>query len=596
MAESPKKAGDSSVALTIFSNGAEIEDSCGILSVLVLKKVNAIPYARMVLQDGDIVEGDFPLSNENTFKPGTAVKITAGYGTEQDTLFEGIVVKHGIRIGTGNASRLIVEARDKSVKMTVGRKNANFEDAKDSDIISKLIGNYSGLKSDVKPTDIQYKELVQYYCTDWDYMLARADLNGYMVIADDGKLTVKPPDLDAGPKLEVTYGDDLIEFQADMDARTQFSAVTGRTWQLKDQAVIEQEGSKPKLNKQGNLSSDDLAKVIDLKSYALKTCAPVDKNGMKTWADTQLLKAGLAKIRGKMKFQGSAKALPGKIIELNGVGKRFNGNVFVSAVRHDISGGNWTSEVEFGMDPAWFTAKADIVAPSAGGFLPGVEGLQVGIVKKLEQDPEGEHKIQVAVPVMQAEHEGVWARLAGFYASDGCGAFFLPEIGDEVVLGYFNNDPCHPVILGSLYSSKNPPPYDLTAENYTKALVTKSQLKIECDDDKKVITIETPGKNTIIISDEDKAIRLADQNDNTVELSPDGISLNSPKDIAIKANGKITIDAVGKIGVRSKADVAVEGLNVNHEANVGFTAKGSATAELSASGQTTVKGAMVMIN
>jgi Rhs element Vgr protein len=596
MAESPKVAGDSSVALTIFSNGAEIDDSYGIFSVLIRKKINAIPYARMVFQDGDSAEGDFPLSNKNTFKPGTAIKINAGYGTEQDTLFEGIVVKHGIKIASGNASRLIVEARDKSVKMTVGRKNANFEDAKDSDIIAKLIGNYSGLKTDVKVTDTQYKELVQYYCTDWDYMLARADLNGYMVIVNDGKLTIKPPDLDAKPILKVTYGEDLIDFQADMDARTQLSAVTGRTWQLKDQAIIEQEGSKPKLNKQGNLSSDDLAKVIDLKSYALQTCAPVDKTGMKTWADAQLLKAGLAKIRGKMKFQGNAKALPGSIIELNGVGERFKGNVFVSAVQHDIAGGNWTSNVEFGMDPTWFTAKDDIVAPAAGGFLPGVEGLQVGIVKKLDADPDGEHKIQVALPVMKAEHEGVWARLAGFYASDGVGAFFLPEIGDEVVLGYFNNDPCHPVILGNLYSSKNNPPYDLKAENETKALVTKSKLKIEFDDEQKVITIETPAHNKIVISDQDKVIRLADQNDNTVELSPEGIELNSPKDIKIVSRAKVSITASNGIEVKSQADVNVKGLNIDHKADMAFTAKGSASAELSASGETTVKGAMVMIN
>jgi len=72
--------------------------------------------------------------------------------------------------------------------------------------------------------------------------------------------------------------------------------------------------------------------------------------------------------------------------------------------------------------------------------------------------------------------------------------------------------------------------------------------------------------------------------------------LDSPSDISITAKGKITIDAIGAIDLSSKADVSVKGMNVNHEASVGFVAKGNATAELSASGQTTVKGAMVMIN
>ena len=140
------------------------------------------------------------------------------------------------------------------------------------------------------------------------------------------------------------------------------------------------------------------------------------------------------------------------------------------------------------------------------------------------------------------------------------------------------------------------PPYELTADNFTKAIVTKSQLKIEFDDDRKITTIITPGGNQAVLSDDEKSILLQDQNGNKVELSPDGIVLDSPKDISVAAKGKITIDAVGEIAMNSKADVSVKGMNVNHEANVGFAAKGNATAELSASGQTTVKGAMVMIN
>ena len=197
---------------------------------------------------------------------------------------------------------------------------------------------------------------------------------------------------------------------------------------------------------------------------------------------------------------------------------------------------------------------------------------------------------------MQAETDGVWARLLQFYASDGIGAFFVPEIGDEVVLGYFNNDPSNPVILGNLYSSKRKPPYDLTAENNIKALVTRSKLKIEFDDDKKIITVVTPGKNTIVVSDDGKSILIQDQNNNKVELNESGITLDSPKDIKVTAKGKITLDAVGEIGITSKADVKVAGLNIKNEAQVGYVAKGSASAELSAAGQTTVKGAMVMIN
>jgi uncharacterized protein involved in type VI secretion and phage assembly len=204
----------------------------------------------------------------------------------------------------------------------------------------------------------------------------------------------------------------------------------------------------------------------------------------------------------------------------------------------------------------------------------------------------------VRVPVMEASGQMmVWARLLQFYASNTFGAFFVPEIGDEVVLGYFNHDPSHPVILGSLYSKNRKPPYTPEAENNTKAIVTRTKLKVEFDEKDKVITIITPGNNKIVLSDKDKSILLQDQNNNIVKLNPDGILMDSPKDIKINAKCVITIDAVGKISVTSSsADVAVSALNITNTANFGFTAKGNATAELSATGQTTVKGAMVMIN
>ena len=89
---------------------------------------------------------------------------------------------------------------------------------------------------------------------------------------------------------------------------------------------------------------------------------------------------------------------------------------------------------------------------------------------------------------------------------------------------------------------------------------------------------------------------LTDQNNNRVELKAEGITLVSPKDILLSAKGKITLDAVGAINIGSQADVTSAGLNVRCEAQVGFVAKGSVTTELSAAGETVIKGGIVMIN
>lgn len=595
MAASPALDASGVLKLTITSDGTPIKDTIGIISVEISKAVNRVPTARINIVDGDMPDDEFPVSDADLFAPGKVIIISAGYGAQTKQIFKGVVVRHGIKISGSNEARLQVECKHKAVALTIGRKNANYVNMKDSDIISQLVSP-CGVSADVTATSTTHKELVQYYSSDWDFIVARAEANGFLVVPDDSSIVVKAPQTKADAVLKVTYGIDLMSFQADVDARTQLKSVVGAAWDPATQAVVQQSASQSSLYTQGNLDAAALAKVAGPSSFRLQTTVPLETDDIKAWATARQMKSALAKIRGKLKFQGSALATPGSMIELVGVGKRFSGSIFVGAVSHEISNGNWITEVEFGMAPEWFTEERGGDDAPASGLLPGVAGLQIGVVKKLDADPEGQYKIQVAISVLQAETEGVWARLASFYGSSGVGAFFIPEIGDEVVIGYFNNDPSHPVVLGSLYSSQRKMPYELTAENYTKALWTKGLLKVIFDDEKKVITIITPANNSIVLSDDAKSICLTDQNQNKIEMNPSGILLDSPKDIVINAKGKITVTAVANIESTAQADIKNQALNINNTANVGFVAKGSATAELSASGQTTVKGAMVMIN
>jgi Rhs element Vgr protein len=597
MANSPILNSDGVVSVTILSEGTAIASTVEIISVEIDQCVNRISSATIIVNDGDMPNATFPLSEENVFKPGSAIDIQLGYDNTVTTVFSGVVIKHSIKISGVNASRLIIECRDKALAMSVGRKNANYIDKKDSDIITALIGNYAGLTATVTATTNQHKELVQFYCSDWDFMVARAEANGQWVIVKNNAVTVKAPDGSTEPVLTVTYGMDMMDFSAEMDARAQYQSAKTTGWDLATLQIVQQTASPQALTGQGNITGATLAQVLGLSEFELQTDAPLPSAELTDWAKAQLLKSELSRIRGHVTFQGNSTVSVGDVVELKGVGARFNGNVLVTACTHSVSEGNWTTRVDFGTPAAWFTEEHhDIAAPLAAGLTGGITGLHIGIVKKLDADPESQYKIQVSVPVMHAETDGVWARLGNFYGSNSFGAFFIPEIGDEVILGFFNDDPSHPVILGSLYSSKNKAPYELTADNFIKAIITRSKLKIEFDDDKKVITVTTPAKNKIVIRDDAKSILIQDQTNNKVELNTSGITLDSPKDIVISAKGKITLDAVGNVEITSKADFKGTGLNVTHTANIGFTAKGSATAELSASGTTTIKGAMVMIN
>ncbi|HUB90424.1 MAG TPA: type VI secretion system tip protein VgrG [Dyella sp.] len=595
MADSPNANTEGAVRVSIKADG-QTHTGLPIVALTVRRAINRIPWAEIVLADGDMPTGKFELSDEPTFAPGAALTISAGYGDDETALFTGIVVRHSVKIDGESHSRLVIECRDKAAKMTIGRNNANYLKQKDSDIISTLIGNH-GLSADVASTNTQYDELVQFYCSDWDFMLARADANGLLINVDAGAVSVQAPSTSGSAVLTCTWGEDLIAFEADIDARSQYTAVQAVSWDPKQQAVVEGNSADPvALNKQGNLDGKTLAQVASPATYILQTGATQPMATLTDWAKAAQQKAALARIRGRMRFRGNAAAVPDSLIEVKGVGERFSGAVYVSAIEHELGNGDWTTQAEFGLRPEWHVERGDVSAPLNGGLLPGVSGLQIGVVLKLDEDPEGEQRIQVKVPVLQAQTEGVWARLLQFYASNAFGAFFLPEVGDEVLLGYLNDDPSHPVVLGSLYSSSRKPPYTLEAQNNTKAIVTRCLHKIEFNEQDKIITVITPGKNQVVLDDKNQSITVQDQHNNSIKLSSAGIALDSQSDIKLTAQGGVTITANAAININAQAELKATGLNVTCEAQVGFTGKGSATAELSAAGQTTVKGAMVMIN
>jgi Rhs element Vgr protein len=577
----PTQAETDLATFTILSDGTVVSGDIGIKNIFVAKAVNKIPTARVTIIDGSIPRENFEVSSGDLFIPGKEIEIKAGYHSDESTIFKGIITKHSIESKKDKPSVLIVDLKDASVKMTIGRKNKYFEEVTDSDLTEEIVGEY-GLESDIEATDVTHQEMVQHHATDWDFIVSRAEVNGKLVFVDDGKITTKAPDLSQDPILELAYGHNVYSFEAGMDARDQFTTVKSSSWDFANQEIIEGEASEPSITEQGNLTASELADVIGLSELPLQHSGKVADDELKAWADAKLLRSRLAKIKGKVKIQGFSDVKPGNVIELAGFGDRFNGRAFVSSIAHRISADtNWFTEIEFGLDQDWFAnLYEDIIEKPAAGLVPAVQGLQIGVVTNIHEDPDGENRIRVKLPILDNENDGVWARLSSIDAGDTRGFYCLPEVGDEVIVGFLNDDPRDPVILGSLYSSAKPPPISPEEENKEKGYFSKSEMKFVFDDDKVSVTTETPGGNKIILSEDEGSILIEDENGNKIEMTSDGINMESPGDININATG----------------DVNIEGVNINVKAQAEFKAEGSAGAEMSTSGQAVVKGSIVMIN
>jgi Rhs element Vgr protein len=610
MADSPIKGmGQGYLSVIILIDGTEIPKTFYIISIEVQKELNKIPFARIVLHDGDTREQKFKASEDSNFEPGKKVDIKVGYGPgKESSLFKGIIIEQGIKHSAYSGSSLVLKCKDEALKLTVGRKSKVFIKKKDSDVISEIV-SAAGLSADVESTAATHPKLVQYHSSDWDFILSRADLNGLVSIVEDGKLNLKKPATSEKSDLIISYGKDLIEMDLNLDSTYQYSELKGSFWDPKSQALTSIDGKKPTLNEQGALDSKKISSVIEPKELVINS-GESSKDNIQAMADAIYQRGHMSRIRGSLKFYGSASPLLGKTIELFGLGQNFVGDAYVSKVIHKIERGQWLTEIALGLEPkTYMEAHPDVNALSAGGMLPGIQGLHQGVVKKIIEDPDGEFRVLINIPVIDnMQGEGVWARMSHYYASNGAGFVFYPEVGNEVIVGFFNNDPTFPVILGSMYSSANKlasshAPAD---PNQFKAISVKDgSMKLEFDEKDGIIKLTTAAGNIINIDDKAKSITIEDaSNSNKVILSKDGILLDSSKDIILKAAANIKMEASSNIEIKSTADTKVEatgnlqlkGMALKGEGSTTLELKGSASAKLEGGGICEIKGGLVKIN
>ena len=164
--------------VTITSEGTALDPTVGILSVEVRRELNRVPEATITVVDGSVAERKFAQSDTGFFEPGKSLAIAVRDGDGEDTtLFEGLVVRHAVESRPGTSS-LRVELKDAAFKLTRQRKTAVFRKQADDEAIQKLIGDAGLQVGELASTQPQHEELIQFYASDWDFIVSRADVQG----------------------------------------------------------------------------------------------------------------------------------------------------------------------------------------------------------------------------------------------------------------------------------------------------------------------------------------------------------------------------------------------------------------------------------
>ncbi|MEO0627625.1 MAG: type VI secretion system tip protein VgrG [Bacteroidota bacterium] len=596
------------ITFTIKVNESVIASNFEVMAIETNRCFNRIPYALLTILDSGVAEQEFAASDQDIFSPGNKIEILAGYDGDESTIFKGIIIRHALRVPENGNPKIEIECKDQAVRMSLERKNRYFFDQTDQEIIEAVLSDYGpDISAEVESTNHTLAEVVQYHATDWDFVLTRADATAFLVEARDGKVIAKAPDFDAEEKIALNYGSSIFEFEAEMDARDQYPIAKAGSWDYSKQEVLEVEADEngataatgfgaalgavgAAVNAASGVAggilpgvppNTDYRNSLGISQMLLQHPGRLDQKELENWASAQYLKSKLAKQRGRVKFNGVADIYPGDNISLQNIGQRHTGKVLVTAVRQVIRDGSWFTHAQFGLPQVWFAQEHDdIQAPLAGGLLPAVHGLQVGVVTALAGDPDGQDRIQVRLPMVAQEGEGIWVRQTSLDAGNERGAFFRPEINDEVIVGFLNDDPRQGIMLGMLHGESKPAPLETIDDNNEKGFVTRSGMKLLFNDDKVTLTLETPGGNSAVIDDDAQSISLKDQHGNKIVMDSNGISIESAKDLILKATG----------------DVKTEGINLESKAQAAFKAEGGASAELTSQAQTVVKGGIVQIN
>lgn len=569
----------------LLSDGKEVDPTIQVVSMTVNKKVNKVSTARIVIKDGSTCEENFSVSDGDLFTPGKKIEIRAGRGAASIVVFRGISIKLKIK-ASDKGAQLTVECKDECVKMTVGRQNKFYKDKTDSDVIKAILGEF-GLVGNLEKSSVKHKNLAQSKTTPWEFILSRASSNGMLVVPDDGKINLIKPDDSKEPTISLVHGSTMVEFEAELDAKNQYPKVKVSA------GGNSATSSSSTLGELGNMAGKFLSSVLGLKEFEIRHGADMPKQELQAWADSTMLKSRLSKIKGRAQFGGLANVKPGDVVGLDGVGARFAGKAFVASTQQVFEPSGWKTTAEFGLE------QKDWGGGGGGGAVPGdsggsgllskivdavsellkpAKGLRIGKVISLSGAD-----VMVKVPIIGPIAKGFRAKHAVLDAGAGRGTYFPLKPGDEVVVGFINQDPRKPVVLGGLFKGA-PPLYTGMAREY-KGIVTDKKLRFVLDDTNKTIVVGTPGGNIIELNDKKNTITLRDEkaNGNRIVMHKDGILIQSKKDITLSANGKIIIDAKKKISVNSEA-------NLEAKSKTKMLLEGKAGMDLSSGSKMRVKG------
>jgi phage protein D len=549
---------------------------------------------------------DFTIVDSAKFAIGKPLKVSTKDVTGSATeVFDGEITDLTVEQNVDRQHELVIGAMDKGHRLSVATNLRTFTKKKYSEIAS-TVASGAGLSTDITATSAQIPYVVQ-TTNDYAFLWEIARKIGYDWWIDAGKLVFKPSPTTAGPTLK--FGDTLQDFRVRYSGVVKGSKITVQGWDPDTQKAVTGNDestltgtSMPAIGSNAPFATEGRAKAKSgwAKEYKTGAFPVTTTTDAQTIAKSLALQADATEVFARGKALSTPTLVPGKAVKIENMGTKVSGSYYVTTVEHSWGDGESGVQTRFTAGNKQPVGLADLVTGGSGAADPswGTNGLVVGVVTNIEDKDVG-GRVKVKFPTLSASDESDWARIVSPGAGNGRGIEFLPEVNDEVIVGFEQGDFGKPVVLGGVWSKKNKHVVE-KAETTVKSRIIKTRLGHviemkdgESDSDKAVVITLADKKTTLNLA-QDKVELVANQKPLTIKSGQGSIEFDAQGNITIKGQ---------KVTIQAQMDLALNGLNVKAEAKaqMGLKATGpfkaeGALANLESQGITTVKGSLVKIN
>ncbi|RKX28580.1 MAG: hypothetical protein DRP47_03970 [Candidatus Zixiibacteriota bacterium] len=515
--------------------------------------------------------------------------------------FIGLVTEVKLDNGINGINTIVVTAHSPTVALDGHQRNKVFGAGQDcSGIAGQILSEYQITQGriDGAPVatasgslNLEIDSGVQYRETDYAYIKRLASEHQMFAFYDGTAFNIEKAK--GNSEEELVWRQTLGSFALGLGtAPTKFY---GRVWDPKKKEVIQSDSDRSSIR----AALSDISRVSPESSediYTVTGVSSAPKHADQAKSDAAVIRETESSA-GRMIVCNGVSIVPaimiGSCVKISGLDK-LDGQYWVQTISHrlDDAGKYYNS---FQCTPL------ELAMPELKREEQPFSHLMTGIVTDNE-DPEDLGRIKVKLP-WHRDEETQFMRILTPDGGSERGWFGLPEIDDEVLVGYERGNPDMPVILGCLYNGQDKPPIPSSEALNNKAVETKvfrtrngNEIRFDDADGSEKITIsQKDSTNTIVLNMDGPSIAI----ETTGDISMKGANINleaTSGDIKIKAGANIKAEASANMELKGSADFKSEG-GMNYEAKGGISYKASGTqANLEGSAMTTIKGGIVKIN